>query len=120
MSINLEKAPSECSSGTLAACKIGVASTSAASESEVPSTYSAYCDVIDIDPEEHDLEMQQAIFQSTRRRSTEQDERYALCSSLSNDPRATGTRGSKSLSECPHPHSPRHCGWTRKYDPLRV
>ena len=34
-------------SSTLAACKIGVASTSAASaESDFPSTYSAYCDVI--------------------------------------------------------------------------
>ena len=83
-SINVDKAPSVCSSGTLAACKMGVASISAASEAEVPSTYSAYCDVIDIDPEENDLEMQQAIFQSTRRRSTDldQEERYAFCSYL--------------------------------------
>ena len=80
---NLEKAQSVCSSGTKNLCKIGVASTSAASESDVPSTYSAYCDVIDSDPEEHDLEMQQAIFQSTRRRSNDQDERYDLCSNLS-------------------------------------
>ena len=61
MSINVDKAPSACISGTLAACRMGVASTSAASEAEVPGTYSAYCDAIDIDPEEHDLEMQQAI-----------------------------------------------------------
>lgn len=98
-SINVEKAPSVCSSDTLAACQIRLASTSAASESEAPSTYSAYCDVIDIDPEEHDLEMQQAIFQSARRRSADQDERYALCSNLSsftNDSRAEPF-GSKSL-----------------------
>ena len=80
---NLEKAQSVCSSGTKKYCKIGVASTSAASDSEVPSTYSAYCDVIDIDPEDNDLEMQQAIFQSTRRISTDQDKRYVLCSNLS-------------------------------------
>ena len=61
VSIDVDKAPSACSSDTLAACRMNVASTSVASEAEVPGTYSAYCDVIDIDPEEHDLEMQQAI-----------------------------------------------------------
>ena len=109
-----------CSSSTLAACKIGVASTSAASaESDVPSTYSAYRDVIDIDPEEHDLEIQQAIFQSIRRRSTDQDERYALCSNL---PSFTNDSAEpEDLRVCKsvpiHTRPPPPPDWRLKYDP---
>lgn len=117
-----EKALSVASWGTLAACKIGVASTSAASESQAPSTYSTYCDVIDIDPGEHDPEMQQAIYQSTRRRSTDDDERYDLCSkSFSVLQRFySWTRGCKGFSEHPHSPSPRHRDLTCKYRLLRV